>query len=253
MDEVGNALAGGQNAVSNPGGLPDAGGLAGPGNDAGATGAAAAPANAGSEGGKEAGKEGRTDGASGKLDDAGKKTDGAGGKSVSEPEGADARAKEAELNAAWEAFAGAIDPAAGVDAEIVKDFAQSAREMGISPEQAKKLVDWQLGLSRRAAAELREKGLSELRRDWGAQTEARLNRALELATWVDRHFPDAEFTKTITKFGISNDANFVRGMYLLASHLDEDSLASIHNSGNPHAEESALDGIRDVFGKYSRR
>lgn len=245
MDEVTGAANTGSDV--NPGGMLDPAAI-GTGDPAAETGQAEKDHSGQStaDGKADTGEGKAAEGDSTPTDGGGEKAESTADKSVSED-------REAEIKAAWEEFTANIDPHAGIDSALVNDFSTTAREIGISVEQAKKLVDWQLGISQKVAAEMREKGLSELRKDWGAETNARLNRTLEMASWIDRHFPDAEFSKTIARYGIANDVNFVRGMYLLASHMDEDSLAASHNSGLADMKpESPLDGIRNAYKKYAR-
>ena len=195
--------------------------------------------NAESEGGKP---EGATE--SGKTEEGAEKTDG---------ESDDGAEKGAGLAKAWEGFGEGFGKDQGIDPVILKDFARSAQEMGLSPEQAKKLVDWQLAACDKAAATMKEASYRELQKDWGAAVDNRLNRCVALVRQIDDHFGTTAFSVALRHFGISNDVNFVRGLDWLAEQLGEDSLAAVHSGAGGVQAESPLDGIRNAMKSQKRQ
>ena len=160
---------------------------------------------------------------------------------------------KAELDKAWEGFGDLLDKNAGLDPAIVEEFVRQAKDLSLTPDTAKALVDWQLEATQRQAAHMRETGLASLKKDWGLQLEPRLRQTQELITNVDRQFPSCEFSASLKRFGILNDENFVRGLHYLASQLAEDSLAAPHGpaSGNVRPE-SPLEGVRNAYKNRAR-
>lgn len=156
-------------------------------------------------------------------------------------------AASAQADSAWKELVDSINPDAGIDAAILQDFANSARDFGLEPEQAKKLLGWQQEVIRRAATEMRDKGYAQLKKEWGDKTDARLNRAFELVHSIDEKHPG--FAASLAKFGIVNDAAFIQGLNYLAAELAEDSIAALAQSHAPYHEESPLEGIQNAFKK----
>lgn len=175
----------------------------------------------------------------------------AGGKPDGESEKGDPEdAGEKELAEAWKKFAD--NPQNGVDPEIFASFADSARQMGLKPEQAKDLVAWQMKAIEKQAARMREEGMASLKQDWGNATQGNLGKALELVTAIDRKC-DGAFSKSLGKFGIANDADFIRGLHFMANMLGEDSLAALHDgSGSPQKEETPYEGIVNALKELKR-
>lgn len=150
-------------------------------------------------------------------------------------------AEDKALAEAWKAFA--ANPQEGVDAEIFSSFADSAKQMGLKPEQARALVEWQMKAIKKQADKMREEGMASLKQEWGNATKGNLGHALELVTAIDRKC-DGAFSKSLGKFGIANDADFIKGLHFMASMLGEDSLAALHNGGGtPQREETPYEGI----------
>ncbi len=149
----------------------------------------------------------------------------------------------------WEGFAESFGEDCAFDRGILQSFAENAAKSGLSPEQAAGLVKWQLGAIKEAFEKLKMEGLAALQKEWGAATGKNLNDALKLVTRVDQLIGNDSFSQALTRFGIANDADFVRGLYRLADMLGEDTVGGVSAMGAEVKEEEPLEALQKIFGK----
>lgn len=147
----------------------------------------------------------------------------------------------------WEGLAAHIPPDSGIDPELVSDFGKRAQAAGLKPEQAKDLIDWQLEAVKKAQARAVEAGMASLKKEWGADTDKNLRQALETVTFIDRKLGSDSFSKAIGKYGVACDADFVRGLHAIAGLIAEDSLGQKADQAGAVTQETALDGLKDLF------
>lgn len=201
-----------------------------------------AGADAAAEPGKDAGKDAAKAGEPGK--DAGKDAAKAGDR---EQEGGEAgdQAKAAE---AWQGFAEACAKAAPeLDPQMLEDFAAVSASMGLAPDQARQLVDWQL----KAVDKFRERqikaGRAELEKAWGGQLDANLGHALAITRRVDQALGDSSFSEALGRYGVANDPVFIRGLKALYDMASEDALGAGHGNAAPQVEETPLQALEKLF------
>lgn len=219
---------------------------------AGATGADGARQDGQPDGAKTqaggAGADGKAgagaDGKSGAGTDAG--TDPGAGKEAAREAGQEAQGVPEEA-ADWENLIKVLPD--GADAALVGRFAETARAQGLSVEQAKSLMAWQLSEVSALREQMTERGRAELAREWGEHAEANRQAALNVLTRIDRQLGNDAFSRAIGESGVACYPGFVRGLLALAGYMSEDSLKTAAIQGPSAQAETALDGLREIFGK----
>lgn len=245
---AGGAGAGGSAADSSP----ESAAGASQSGAAGATGATGA--NAGADGG--ASQDGQPGGAKTQAGGAG--ADGKSGAGTDAASGAGAgkeAAKEAGQEAQgvpeeagdWENLIKVLPD--GADAALVGRFAETARAQGLSVEQARSLMAWQLSEVSALREQMTERGRAELAKEWGEHAEANRQAALNVLTRIDKQLGNDAFSRAIGESGVACYPGFVRGLLALAGYMSEDSLKTAASQGPSAQAETALDGLREIFGK----
>lgn len=216
---------------------------------AGATGATGANATDGSQDGQPDGAKTQAggvgaDGKSGAGTDAG--SDPGAGKEAAREAGQEAQGVPEEA-ADWENLIKVLPD--GADAALVGRFAETARAQGLSVEQARSLMAWQLSEVSALREQMTERGRAELAREWGEHAEANRQAALNVLTRIDKQLGNDGFSRAIGESGVACYPGFVRGLLALAGYMSEDSLKTAASQGSSAQAETALDGLREIFGK----
>lgn len=136
----------------------------------------------------------------------------------------------------------------GAEAEIVASYVEEAKAQGLSPDQARALMDWQLKSIAESQARLQEAGQKELIALYGREADARRQEALELIGQIDRK-TDGAFSKAIGQSGLQFAPGFVRGMIELAAMTREDSLGASTQHAPAARPETPLEALEGIFGR----
>lgn len=162
-------------------------------------------------------------------------------------EGSKEAAKDGEAGE-WKNLAGHLPENADIDPAMVEEFAKFASEMKLEPDQAKKLIDWQLNAVKQAQDRVMARSMEELAREWGRDTQNNLAKALGVAAMIDRKLGSEDFSKACGRYGIACDKAFVKGMYEISRLLEEDSLGAKHGQSAPPKTETPYEALRGMFG-----
>lgn len=169
------------------------------------------------------------------------------------PQAAEADPDEAPITD-WGKVDLQLDEGVEWDAGLLEQFGQQAVELGLTPKQARTLAQWQT----RQVAEYRQArvdaGIAELRAEWGNKLPARQKSALAFVSQIDRKLQaanpklgDKAFSRAIAKSGAACDANFVRGLWLMASMLEEDSIGQPHSGAGTVKPETPEEVFKELF------
>ena len=111
------------------------------------------------------------------------------------------------------------------DPKFVGDFKKLSYESGLSKEQVGKVAGWYLqqqvesaAALERAKTERLEKSIGELKKEWGAEYDAKLDKANQA---VARMVDDATYDY-MKGIGLTTDAKMVRFFYKLSEAISED-------------------------------
>lgn len=226
------AAAGGDDRGAGDAAKPDAGTKAA---GAGSVAAAKAGANDPASGAKAAGSE-------------------AGGDEAKAAEAAkDGEGKDQQKEIDWQkvdlGLNGDADPA------LVESFRSLAREIGLSPEQAKSLAAFESGVVQKTREAMVARGAEVLKAEWGAEAGRKRDGCLALINGVDQALARTDprlagsFAAAISRSGVACDVDFIRGLSHIASLLREDSLDAIRGDAAFTREETPEEALREIFNK----
>lgn len=153
----------------------------------------------------------------------------------------------------WSAVDLGLPENAAVDEATLAAFGQKAVEMGLTPKQAKGLIDWQLGAIKEAREAQLEAGVEELRKAWGRKAEANQKAVVGLISRIDRQLGNEEFSRAIGASGAANSPAFCKGLLAIAGMLSEDSMGRSSSAEMPLKPETALEGIENAFREMKAR
>ena len=139
--------------------------------------------------------------------------------------------------------------AEGADAELVAEFGRQAVELGLTPKQARSLAQWQQALEARVRKEQIAAGAAELAAEWGPKATENQQQALALVSRIDRLMGDNRFSTALAKTGAACNTDFVRALHILAQMTSEDALGANSHPSAPVKEETALEGLQQLFRK----
>ena len=117
-----------------------------------------------------------------------------------------------------------ITPPEGLEGGELAEFTQKAFELGIMPDQASKLVEWQQSklqehqaIMQNEAMKASEKVQAELEQEWGPNMKANMEKAkLALYTFA------GENTDRIVNSELGNNIEFIKLMHKVSESLSED-------------------------------
>lgn len=139
-----------------------------------------------------------------------------------------------------------LDPGQ-VNQSLVESYCSKAQEQGLTPAQARALAQWQLEVNTKAQEEYVTAQGKQLDSLWGKEFEANKTRVNALISRIDRMPGLASFSREFAASGAGNNATVINGLLAVAQMLAEDSMGKINGAGN--VQETALDGLRDVWRK----
>lgn len=134
-----------------------------------------------------------------------------------------------------------------VDASLVEDFGQAAVASGLTPAQARAIVQGHVRHMQRQADARLANERKTLEAAWGRDMPARLQQVETLCQRLGR-IPGCEnFRAALEQSGGASSAAVIMGLHAIAQALGEDSKGRFA-SGGLSGKETALEGIRSVFG-----
>ncbi|MCM1237497.1 MAG: hypothetical protein NC489_46115, partial [Ruminococcus flavefaciens] len=122
-----------------------------------------------------------------------------------------------------------------------------AVELALTPNQARGLIKWHAEYMEARHAERRAAAEKEIKQAWGGQTQANLNKVINLAARVDKLPGLSGFSQALNQSGAGDDPTVLRGLYAIAQSLGEDSAGAL--VGGQPMTETPLDGIREAFAR----
>lgn len=133
-----------------------------------------------------------------------------------------------------------------VDRGVEDGFRQFCVDNGITPAQAQKLLDWQLGADREITDKIIADGARELRSEWGSRFEENRASALRAFTALDRRM-GGRLSASIEGRDMANSPVFVRAFHEIGKLLSEDTLSGGSGPAPFDARESAVDTYKGMF------
>ena len=168
----------------------------------------------------------------------------------------DADAFEAEPDNApitkWEDVSLDLPEVAEVDRDILDSFGKTAVALGLTPNQARALANWQLEAVAGKREALMEAGIKELSREWGSRAGANQRAVLSLISRIDRDLGDESFSTALGRSGATCHAGVVRGLLAVARLLSEDSMGKAGAGARAEHDETALEGLNNALREARR-
>lgn len=173
------------------------------------------------------------------------------------------KGQDGTANAAREGSEGAsqgTDEAAAIDYEHVDlgidspnayaagEFRNLAKELGLRPEQMRKLAQFEARMGEAVRGEMVAAGQAELRQAWGPNYEANRQLALKVISRADMATNGA-FSAALERCGAACDKDFVLGLVNLGQYLNEDSAPLSGAAAMPAKTETALEGLEAIFNR----
>lgn len=134
-----------------------------------------------------------------------------------------------------------------VDASLVEDFGQAAVASGLTPAQARAIVQGHVRHMQRQADARLANERKTLEAAWGRDMPARLQQVETLCQRLGRMPGCENFRAALEQSGGASSAAVIMGLHAIAQALGEDSKGRFA-SGGLSGKETALEGIRSVFG-----
>lgn len=133
-----------------------------------------------------------------------------------------------------------------VDQGVEDNFRQFCVDNGITPAQAQKLLDWQLGANKEITDKIIADGVKELRSEWGSRFEENKATALKAFTALDKRM-GGRLATSIEGRDMANSPVFVRAFHEIGKLLSEDVLSGGSGTAPSDAQESAVDTYKGMF------
>lgn len=133
-----------------------------------------------------------------------------------------------------------------VDQGVEDNFRQFCVDNGITPAQAQKLLDWQLGANKEITDKIIADGVKELRNEWGSRFEENKATALKAFTALDKRM-GGRLATSIEGRDMANSPVFVRAFHEIGKLLSEDVLSGGSGTAPSDAQESAVDTYKGMF------
>lgn len=134
-----------------------------------------------------------------------------------------------------------------VDASLVEDFGQAAVASGLTPAQARAIVQGHVRHMQRQADARLANERKTLEAAWGRDMPARLQQVETLCQRLGRMPGCENFRAALEQSGGASSAAVIMGLHAIAQALGEDSKGRFA-SGGLSGKETVLEGIRSVFG-----
>lgn len=141
-----------------------------------------------------------------------------------------------------------------VDQALFDAYRDVAREAGLSPEQANRLMGWwnERNAGHGSSEEAARTAETELRREWGGQYGARLGEAKRAVL----AFGGDQLSQLLERTGLGNDPTIVRTFAAVGKLIAEDGLVGRGSShfamapGQARSEIARLQADRDFLSVY---
>lgn len=133
-----------------------------------------------------------------------------------------------------------------IDQGVENCFRQFCVDNGITPAQAQKLLDWQLGANREITDKIIADGVKELRSEWGSRFDENKATALKAFTALDKRM-GGRLATSIEGRDMANNPVFVRAFHEIGKLLSEDVLSGGSGTAPSDARESAVDTYKGMF------
>lgn len=148
-----------------------------------------------------------------------------------------------------------IPEGAPVDQPTLDAFGKAAVEMGLTRNQANRLVNFQLDMFARAREQAYDAGVKELGKEWGAKFAENSQAVLTLVSSIDRELGGSgtEFSKALEACGATLFPAVCKGLLHLARATSEDSFGRGGAAAQAEHEETALEGLKAAFEEAKRR
>lgn len=135
------------------------------------------------------------------------------------------------------------------DPDIIADFGRQAVELGLTPRQAQALATWEGAAAKKARERMIAAGTKTLSKEWGGDYERKSNEIVALVANIDRAIGNEDFSRAIGLSGAMCHPGFARGMARLAAVFAEDSIGARNGAAFADKEETAYEGLMDVFAR----
>lgn len=138
--------------------------------------------------------------------------------------------------------------------EVWDSFGRQAVELGLTPKQAESLARWQLDMIGERQAVIKEKNFNEIKSEWGTNAGAFQSRCNNLVSRIDRALgKGSRFSQALDATGASANADFVRGLLVIANALGEDRGSTPGQDFIKPVTEDALSGLQAAFAQARSR
>lgn len=142
-----------------------------------------------------------------------------------------------------------IPEGVSVDPEAIKSFHGVAKELGLSQENAQKLVDYQAGLMKKMD-DAASAGYQEMQQKWREESlkvlGPKAEEQLSFAAKTRERFGDPALNEVLKESGLGNHPAFVQLFVRIGKAISEDNLAE----GVPATEELSI--AQRIFGSTKK-
>ncbi len=144
---------------------------------------------------------------------------------------------------------------APIDQGTVDAFGKTAVELGLTPSQANRLVNFQLEQIAAARERAFDAGTKALNAEWGAKFSENSQAVLTLIANVDRDLGGSgtEFSKALELSGATLYPAVCKGLLALAKATSEDTIGKGGAAAQAEHEETALEGLQNALAEAKRR
>lgn len=139
---------------------------------------------------------------------------------------------------------------APIDKQALGDFGKEAVKLGLTENQAKSLVNFQLELIAQQRERLMEAGMKELQKSWGGKMSENRQAVLTMLANVDRQMGEGNrFTKALDACGATCFPAVCEGLFYLAQSISEDSMGRGGAAGGADHKETAEEALQAEWEK----
>lgn len=167
-----------------------------------------------------------------------------------------AEAKKNEVPETYEAFK--VPEGVEMDEALLAEFAPLAKELGLTQDQAQKLVDLQTKMALgedTARSEMLNKALEKQRNDWADQVKndpeiggAKFDATIATATKAVSTFFGDDFRTLLNESGIGNHPALIKGLHKIGLAISEDKMVLPGTDATVTDDKRAADVMfGDVF------
>ncbi|MBO4300837.1 MAG: hypothetical protein J5861_04455 [Desulfovibrio sp.] len=171
------------------------------------------------------------------------------GPAEAEPEKADKADPDKPITD-WSKVKIDLPEGAPVDNQVLGDFGKKAVELGLTENQAKALVDFQLDAVARQRERLMEVGGRQLAEAWGGRVAENQQAVLTLIANIDRRMGEGNrFSKALNMCGATCLPDVCQGLLYLAQGVSEDSMGRGGAVGPADRKETAEEALMAEYRK----